>query len=494
MSKQPSKKKNIIGLIIAAVLVLAALGIGYATDNEQFVLDFLLAIGLIFLAITILVTIHELGHFLTARMFGMRVETFSIGFPPRIFGVKRGDTEYQIGATPLGGYVKISGMIDESLDTDYVDKEPQPYEFRSKPVWQRLIVMLGGVVMNVILGILIFSTAKYITGDVFLPVEAVNRLGIEVAPQTIGDSLGFQTGDRLLSYNGESYPYFSDFQDMSSLQREGYYEVLREGKEIKIPISKKAINLFAEDGLQKYLFDPFIPAIISLDTSRKEAKLSPAMIAGLRSGDQIVQLDSQSISNWTDLSTYVSQLPAERNTLSVKYLRDKEEGQLIVNLDTFPDGRKRMGVGSIRAIDYFADDLIREEYGFFQAFGPGTRMAFGIVKNQAEGLSRLSESGVKTGKLINGPIEIAKVYVDIFKRGGWPGFLRLTGTLSMILALMNILPIPALDGGHVIFLLFEMVTGKEPSTKVKIIAQQIGLVIVFSLMAYLILNGVFKQF
>lgn len=492
MSEQPAKKRKLRGLIIASVIVIGALGLGYATDNEQFVLDFLLAIGLIFLAITMLVSIHELGHFLTARMFGMRVETFSIGFPPKIFSVKRGDTEYQIGATPLGGYVKISGMIDESFDTAYVDKEPQPYEFRSKPVWQRLIVMLGGVAMNVILGILIFSTYKYVSGDIFLPIESVNRHGVEVFPNTIGDSLGFKTGDKLVSVNGDALPYFDDFIDFTPLQSEGYYDVLRKGKPMQIPIPSEAINFFADDSIQKLLFMPDSPAIIEVDTTGlgEGGVVVGAYAGGLRTGDQIVRLDSVPISLFSELRTFVKSY--DRDSLLVTFKRDGAEKQAWIVLKIADDGRKQIGVRNNWEL-YYKDQFITKEYNFFEAFGPGTRAAFGIVSSQAQGLARLAEPKVKTSKLINGPIEIAKTYVTAFRNGGWVSFLRLTGILSMILAFMNILPIPALDGGHVMFLLFEMVTGKEPSTKVKIIAQQIGLLIVFSLMAYLILNGVYKQ-
>lgn len=491
MSKQPAKKRKISGLIIASAVVVGALGLGYATNNEQFVLDFLLAIGLIFLAITILVSIHELGHFLTARMFGMRVETFSIGFPPKIFSVKRGETAYQIGATPLGGYVKISGMIDESLDTDYVDKEPQPYEFRSKPVWQRLIVMLGGVVMNVILGVLIFSTAKYITGDKFLPIEAVNQYGIEVFPNSIGEKLGFKTGDKLMSINGESVPYFDDYDDLTPIQSEGYYEVKRADQMVTLPIPSEAINYFAEDSLMKFLFMPDAPAVLVVDTTDARTAEKGAYVAGLQTGDRVTALDSTPIAVFSDLRKYLRDFQGD--SVLVTFTRDEKEFQNWVALKTTSDNRKQLGVGN-NWRKFYEDDFITVKYNFFEAFGPGSKDAFGIMISQAQGLSRLAEPGVKTSKLIQGPIEIAKFYVQAFKDGGWPTFLLLTGTLSMILALMNILPIPALDGGHVMFLLFEMVTGREPSTKVKIIAQQIGLLIVFALMAYLILNGVYKQF
>lgn len=491
MSEQPAKKRKIRGLVIASAVVVGALALGYATNNEQFVLDFLLALGLIFLAITILVSIHEFGHFITARMFGMRVETFSIGFPPKIFSVKRGDTEYQIGATPLGGYVKISGMIDESLDTDYVDKEPQPYEFRSKPVWQRLIVMLGGVVMNIILGVLIFSTAKYITGEKFLPIDAVNKYGIEVFPNSIGDTLGFETGDRLLSLNGESLAYFDDYDKMQPIQSVGYYEVTRNGKTVQLPITSGAINYFADDSLMKFLFMPDAPAVIIVDTTEIIKGHIGAFAAGLKTGDQITRLDSTPIALFSELRTYMR--TTDQDSMLVTYLRDDSEKQSWITLKVTEGGRKQLGVGNNWNL-FYENDFITKNYNFFQAFGPGSKAAFGIMSSQAQGLSRLAEPGVKTSKLIQGPIEIAKFYVTAFKAGGWPTFLLLTGTLSMILALMNILPIPALDGGHVMFLLFEMVTGREPSTKVKIIAQQIGLLIVFALMAYLILNGVYKQF
>jgi regulator of sigma E protease len=493
MSEKTSKKKNLRNGIIAGLVLIIALVAGYATGNQALVLDIFLAVGLILLAITILVSVHEMGHFLAARMFGIRVETFSIGFPPKIFGVKRGDTEYQIGATPLGGYVKISGMIDESMDTNYLESEPKPYEFRSKPVWQRLIVMLGGVTMNVILGILIFSTSKYIYGDQFLPMEAVNQYGIEVLPNSVGDTLGFQTGDRPLTCNGEPLPHFQDYLDLTPIQNEGSYTVLRDGKEVEIPIPSDAINLFADEKLGKFLFLPDVPSVIRIDSSSEVLREGPAYQAGLRDGDRIIMLDSVPIRLFSDLRSYVGRAPSD--TLQVVYERNgaQAQTQVVLKRDS-ASGKKLMYVGKLRWQEFYKDQLVVEKYNFFQAFGPGTKLAFSIVSSQAKGLARLPEPGVKTNQLIQGPIEITKVFLERFKEGGWGDFLRLTGILSMILALMNILPIPALDGGHVMFLLYEMITRREPSTKVKLIAQQIGLVIVLGLMAYLILNGVFKQF
>ena len=257
-----SNKKNQpfirLGIIVGTILMALLIGKLIGPEAYEWITTFFKAVGLVLLGITLLVTIHELGHFLTAKWFGMRVEAFSIGFPPQLFSVKRGETDYQIGATPLGGYVKISGIIDESMDTQHIEEEPQPWEFRAKPVWQRLIVMTGGVIMNVLLGIFIFSMLSFAFGEKFTPMEELkngvavrksvkteNKCGDVVEKTTLGYYLGFRTGDKLLSYKGQSYPYFEDYNSPALLiEEDAYFEVEREGKTVRLDVPPKVLDKF----------------------------------------------------------------------------------------------------------------------------------------------------------------------------------------------------------------------------------------------------------
>lgn len=481
-----TEKKGIAkytGVLIALGVIAAGIIVGFSLGKGELTLNILKAVGLGVLGITILVTVHEMGHFLTARMFGIKVDTFSIGFPPVLFSVKRGDTEYQIGATPLGGYVKIAGMIDESLDTEYIGKPAQPWEFRSKPVWQRLIVMLGGIIFNVILAILIFSVMKWQYGDRLLPVSAMTE-GIYVSPGSMGDKLGFRNGDRLLSLNGEAHPYFDDYLKRSVLRKESYFTLIRDGQEMRLDIPRLAINMLANDSIKdKSLFEPAFPSYIMVDEQNPEA---PAYRAGLRTGDRILSLNGQPVTIYQQIPAVLAKSrESGSDTVRILYLRGVDslrgtttltaEGKLLILPDT----------------NYLPKATV-VRYNFFKAFIPGTKSAFFVASSQAQGLGRLAEPGVQTGKLIQGPIRIFKMLYDQFVRDGWRGFLYFTGLLSMILAVMNLLPIPALDGGHVVFLLIEAVMRREPPLKLRMVAQQIGMILVLLLMVYVIFNDIIR--
>lgn len=486
MSSNRNKSFQRLGIIGGIILV--ALLLGYVTGNMQLVLDILSAIGLILIAISILVTVHELGHFLTAKAFGMRVETFSIGFPPKLFSFTKGETEYQIGATPLGGYVKISGIIDESFDTDYLGSEPQPYEFRSKPVWQRLIVMTGGVIMNVLLGIFIFSMIKFTYGDLLLPIEEV-RYGIEVREgdkPTIGSLIGFKSGDSLVSFKGEALPYFNEYRDGGNIiSDDAYYEVKRDGKIIRLDVPPTIQNYYNDKEYSRSIFDLGYPSVVEVRDVMKfnpeDAGIpSPAYEAGLRTGDKIIQLDSIPITYFREISGFMKDKSFAE--IPVKVSRGADTLDFVIKTDSLPV----LGVISAPLESLFKLDTL--EYSFFESFKPGSKMAFGGLSDNIQGFKNLTNPGVEVSKSVMGPIQIAKVYLEIFRNQGIEGFIHLTGMLSMVLAFINILPIPALDGGHVVFLLIEAVTRKEPSVKVRLIAQQIGMVIVLMLMVYFLFN------
>ena len=495
-----------MGIILGAIL--AALLVGRILGPEAYdgVVTFLSALGLVLLGITLLVTIHELGHFLTAKWFGMRVEAFSIGFPPKLFSLKRGETDYQIGATPLGGYVKISGIIDESMDTQHIEDEPEPWEFRAKPVWQRLIVMTGGVIMNVLLGIFIFSMLSFAFGDRLTPMDEVkngiavkqrvkmpNKCGDIVEKTTLGYYLGFRTGDKLLSYKGESLPYFEDYNSPALLiEDEAYFEVDRKGEKVRIDVPPKVLDRFSDDSIEVYLFSmenfPAQVLLISDDTSGTGLpdRTWPAEKAGMLSGDRVTQIDGTPIAYYEDLLNTIPFL--EKDLVQVTVQR----GDSLVELNLELDSTRMMGIRPFpEAMPKI--NTVTQKYGFWESFPQGLDNALSVLSLNAKGFSKIIQGNASAGNSVMGPLAIAKVYLERFKRFGWSGFWELTASLSMILALVNILPIPALDGGHVVFLLIEAITRKEPSPKVRIIAQQIGMFLLLGLMVLVIFNDTFTH-
>ncbi|MEM6343552.1 MAG: RIP metalloprotease RseP [Bacteroidota bacterium] len=506
MSDKKSRNRSFINLAIVAGVILLGLLIGKLTDNYDLAVQILKALGLVMLGITILVTIHELGHFLTAKMFGMRAETFAIGFPPKLFSFTKGETEYMFGAIPLGGFVKISGIIDESLDTEHLNEVPEPYEFRAKPVWQRLIVMTGGVIMNVILGVAIFWGFKFSFGDRYLPMEEVQHgiytVEYQVVPdsteegvrldtlETLGHFLGFRTGDKLISMNGETYPHFEDYLDRKRLiDDDAHYIVERDGQQIRIEVPGNIQNYFSGGDKFPFLFQNRSVSRIKLgrrvdQNTYAETLIDtmPAVLAGLQDGDHVYMLDSTQITWYQELQEYVAD--HESGPIMVHLIRGGDS----LSIPVTPNDKGQIGV--------LPDTRYQKvEYSFFEAFVPGVKKAFGFLTANAQGLTNLfTRKGIEKSKSVMGPIQIAKQYLLAFEVGGMVKFLELTAMLSMILALVNILPIPALDGGHVVFLLIEAITRKEPSPKVRIIAQQIGMVLILGLMIVIFGNDIFRLF
>jgi regulator of sigma E protease len=480
-------------LIILGAIALGLL-IGYFTGNWALTQQIVLAVVLMLTALTLLVTIHELGHFLPAKWFGMRVETFSIGFPPTLFSHKRGDTEYQIGATPLGGYVKITGIIDESMDTNFTQTAPQPWEFRSKPVWQRMVVMVGGVTMNVILGILIFTGFKYFLGEVKTPMSGLQD-GIEVVAEvpSIGRMLGFQTGDKLLNFKGQSFTYFEEYSDPKHLlEDDAYFEVERQGQVVRLEVPPTVQNFFGEDSVDDTIFLPNVVAVVDvLDSVRHEegGPLFPTAghRAGLRSGDRIIGIDTVPVRLFSEMRAALA--GKADSEVAVHVLRGADTLRLTAQLDS----TGKLGVAPNYAATLPSDTL---RYGLGGAFLAGAGQAFSFVSQNAQGIKNMTKKGVDAGKSTLGPIGIAQIYLKAFQspKGGLLAVLRLTAILSMVLAFVNILPIPALDGGHLLFLLIEAVTRREPSVKVRMIAQQIGMVLILGLMVLVLFNDVTRLF
>lgn len=425
----------------------------------------------ILLSLSILVGLHELGHLVAAKAFGMRVEQYSIGFPPKIYGVKYGETEYAIGAIPLGGYVKISGMIDESFDTKHINEEPKEYEFRSKPAWQRLIVMMGGIIVNVILGIIISICIVWYYGDTFISKESANQHGI-VALE-IGQELGFQTGDKIVQINGEDFENFSDVQSPNVLLSGGYYTVERQGRQVNIPIPTDFIEKLSDrKSVQSFIEIRYPWRIASIPEDSK------AIEAGLRPGDKIIEMAGEE-------TIYRDQFEA---------VKDEHKGEIVpVVVERAGDKRNlEVEIDDEGTIGFFTEALVdysHRNYSFIEAVPEGTGRAFMAVWVNIKALGKIFKGEVSASKSISGPIGIAQIFGGTWD---WARFWSITGLLSMVLAFMNFLPIPALDGGHVMFLSYEIISGRKPSDKFLESAQKIGVVFLLALMAFIIFNDIFK--
>lgn len=429
----------------------------------------------ILLSLSILVGLHEMGHLLAAKFFDMRVEQFSIGFPPKVFSFKYGETEYALSAIPLGGFVKISGMIDESLDTEAMKEPPKPYEFRAKPAWQRLIVMLGGIIVNVITGVIIFIFLTWIYGETYVSKDAVNENGGIIA-LALGEEIGLKTGDRIVAVNGEE---FDDFQQVMKsevfLGDDSYYTVLRDGERIDIAIPDDFIEkMNDEESMMNFIF-PRYQAIVG---DIREGSIADRV--GLKKGDRIVEIAGIPVQYQDEVSGIVRGY--EGDSIMVKY-QPGGEGEVLSFREYFAED----SVIGFTALDVLERERI--DFTFAEAVPYGTKKAFNIVFLQVKAFGKMLSGVINPAKSLAGPIRIAQAY------GGewiWERFWFMTGLLSMVLAFMNLLPIPALDGGHVMFLSYEIISGRKPSDKFLENAQKVGMVLLLSLMVFVIFNDIFS--
>ncbi len=428
----------------------------------------------IILSLSILVGLHEMGHLLAAKFFGMRVEQFSIGFPPKIFSFKYKETEYALSAIPLGGYVKISGMIDESMDTEAMKLPPQPHEFRSKPAWQRLIVMLGGIIVNVILGILIFISLTFVFGDQIISKDQVNANGGIIA-KDLGKEIGFETGDKIVKINGQEFEDFSKVMDTKLfLGKASYYTVLRNGEEVKIPIPSDFIENFSDENAMGNFIIPKIPiSIVEMTQDGLGRRL------GLQEGDIFVSLGGQEILEGGDVRKIITTYNGDSITASVRRNSEVMDLKAAVEQDTLLGVMVGLPEGFFTSVNY----------GIGESMTLGTKRAFGVIFTQLQAFGKIFRGELSVTKSLSGPIGIAQAYGGSWD---WQRFWRLTGLLSMVLAFMNLLPIPALDGGHVMFLSYEIISGRKPSDKFLENAQKVGMVFLLLLMAFIIFNDIFK--
>ncbi|PSR56207.1 RIP metalloprotease RseP [Adhaeribacter arboris] len=437
-------------------------------------MEALIMVGQLILGLTILVGLHELGHMLSAKWFGMRVEKYAIGFPPKILSKKIGETEYMIGAVPLGGFVKISGMIDESMDTAAMAEAPKSYEFRSKPAWQRLIVMMGGIIVNVITGILIFIFLIYKYGESYLPVSEVKH-GIVVNEQ--GRQMGLRDGDKIVKVNGKPIKEFEEIYNVDALMgSNSYYTVDRNGQLLDVKIPANLIETMA-DPKKKREQQRFAEARAPFSVQKVE-KNTPAAKAKLMPGDRIVQIDDQRINYFHELQAALAARENKPVTLGI------QRGNQVVTAKTTVEKDGTLG--------FYPNILLNYDtryFSFLNSIPRGTEQAFSILTTHIKGLKKLV-SGEMSSKSLGGPIMIAQTYGSTFN---WFKFWTLTGVLSIILAFMNFLPIPALDGGHVMFLTYEMVTGQKPSDKFLEKAQLVGMVLLIGLMIFAFGNDIYYR-
>lgn len=426
-----------------------------------------------FAALGLLVTLHELGHFLAARAFGIKVEKFYLffdAFGVKLFKFKKGDTEYGIGWLPLGGYVKIAGMVDESLDKEQLKTEPEPWEFRSKPAWQRLIVMIGGVVVNVILGILIISGLTFSQGETFVPTDAINeRGGIYVSPEA--QKWGLQTGDKIIALNGEKVEnLMGSFMSPEFLTNDKKEVTLvRNDETLSVSLPQDIENSFS---MTSEL--PIIAPRYQFDVKRVVGG-SPADKAGVLDGDAFVFIDSQEFGSFFEFKEILT----EKAGQTAEFILRSEDGSERKTYITISEAGT---LGFQPNIKGFEGAEKKISYSAGKSLVMGTQKSYELIAANAKGLGKVVSGKVNAKNSLAGPIGIAQMYGPTWD---WINFWTLTATISLALALMNILPIPALDGGHVMFLLYEMISRRPVNERVLYIGQVIGMVVLLSLFVFI---------
>ena len=442
------------------------------------------------LAISILVLLHEGGHFFFAKLFGVRVEKFYLFFDPWFhlfeFKPKKSDTTYGVGWLPLGGYCKISGMIDESFDTEQMKQPAQPWEFRSKPAWQRLLIMVGGVLVNFLLALFIYSMVLYTWGDSYYRLDKMT-MGMKF--NDAAKKIGFKDGDVLLRTNENTLTKF-DVDMYRDIANALTVTVMRQGKEIQLtmPEDMSLLTMLKE---QPVFVKPFIPA--DIDSVMPN---SPAAKAGMMKGDKLLAIGGKSIDSWNEFDDQMAVMGdmlsvakttkdsiKVRTTMVVFCHKASPEKRDTVKMVLNPD--LTLGVGRTYLATYYKPETV--EYGFFESFPAGIKYGIGVLRGYVDDMKYVfTADGAKS---LGGFGSIGSLFPPTWD---WMMFWRMTAFLSIILAFMNILPIPALDGGHVLFLLYEMITRRKPSENFLIRAEYVGFGILILLMVVANLNDILR--
>lgn len=445
---------------------------------------------IIYFAITIgiLVFVHEFGHFAAAKLTGMRAEVFAIGFGKRLLGWNRisgftfgelpkdfdgqGNTDYRLCLLPLGGYVKIAGMVDESFDTEFADKEPQPYEFRAKSTWRKLIVITAGVIMNLLLALIIFWGVNYFQGK---QVITTTKIGY-VAPGSAVDSIGFQANDKILTINGKPVQNWNEVRTdifVNTLGQDVYVKIKRDNTTQNITIPRKLIpdNETGESFLLPAGFQPAIDEV---------SKDSPAEKAGIKKGDILLMLNGEKIYSLQQTIGIISSHKITTMPLLV------ERGKDTVQLSVTPDEKGLIGVGLVVNSNAPVEF---QSYGFFDSFYYGWQDIVNMTNLTFSMVGKVIGGKIAFGKAFGGPVKIAQLAAKSADTG-FLNFLFFLALLSLSLAIINIMPFPVLDGGHLVIILIEGIIKKEIPIKVKVAIQNTGFVILLLLMAFIIYNDI----
>lgn len=442
----------------------------------------LIQVGQLLLSLTILVFVHELGHFLAARMFGIRVKKFYLFFDflfpvPTLlnfalFKFKKGETEYGLGWFPLGGYVQIGGMVDESMDEAEMNAPMQPDDYRAKPIWQRFIVMIGGIVMNVIFGVLFYMLFLGAFKKEYIPSTSFNQYGVYTFP--LADTIGFKMGDKIIRIDGKTPTRTNEDMLGTKLYLASKVLVDRDGKEVEINIPGKYFKRMANEPFLTYMHNSIF--VDSLDPNREAYKM------GMKVNDTLIAIDSMPILNFEQFKYYLGTRKEKEVVITVNsngILHD-----LIIKTDT----QGTIGFFPIVSLEKYYQT---QAYTTGEIISYGIKDAFGIITLQMKGYSKLFSGQLPVRESVSSPIGLTKLFA---KQWDWSRFFLLTAIISMALAFGNILPIPALDGGHIILLGIEAIIRKPINPKVLEKIQTVGMVILLALMAFTFGNDILKLF
>lgn len=425
------------------------------------------------LTLGILVFIHELGHFLAAKLTGMRVDRFSIGFPPRAFGKKIGDTDYCVSWIPIGGYVKIAGMVDESMDTEFADQPPQSWEFRSKPMWARMLVICAGVIMNVLLAIAIFWSLHYLRGTY---LQETTDIGY-VVEGSGAEKAGLRAGDRILAINGKPVHHWEEVQTVMYVENLGNdlaIAVRRSGRDTSIMVPARAIKTPSDN-------QPEIGVAHTLATIDNVEAGMPAEGLGLKPGDVLDSLNGRAV-QWPIVIPMIKQQAGKPILLSWKRGQESMRGTATVT----PEGRIGIRLGG-----RYVGPSRQVKYTLLEALPEGLKDIRQSVLLFALTIGKIASGKTTVKESFGGPVAIAQLATQSADAGILV-FIWFMAQLSMSLAILNILPIPALDGGHLLLLIIEQLLGRELPHRVKIAIQQAGFVLLLAFMAFVIYNDISK--
>ena len=444
-------------------------------------MEFVIKISQFLLSLSLLIVLHELGHFIPAKIFKTRVEKFYLFFDVKfsLFKKKIGDTVYGIGWLPLGGYVKISGMIDESMDTEQMAKEPQSWEFRSKPAWQRLIIMLGGVTVNFVLAILIYIGMSFFYGDIFLPLENIKD-GLSVE-STVANKAGLLTGDNVVAVDGYKIEKYSEISEKVLFGKEITIE--RDGKQSTVTFPEDFLAQLIdskEKGFIK-LREPFIIVEVP-DTSFNKG-------SGIKKGDIIIGLNDFKAKYADELKVVLEKLKGQEVTATI--LRGEQETTIPLTVNE--DGKLGLVYAAkstsktLEALGYYQYET--KEYSFLESFPVGLLKAKNKMVSYWDQLGAIFTPSTGAYKGVGGFKAIYDIFPDSWN---WQNFWSITAFLSIMLGVLNLLPIPALDGGHVVFLLYEIISGRKPGDKFMEYAQMVGFFLLIALVLFANGNDIFK--